>query len=313
MKTLITGATGFIGTALLRRLRHPRLLLRRPDAYRAGAEEGEAVAWDAMQDEPPPSAFAGVDTVVLLAGESLAGARWSDEHKKRMRESRIAGTRKIVAAMAKLDRAPPNLIAASAIGYYGSRGGEVLPETAAPGSGYLADLCRDWEAAAREAERCGSRVVLLRLGVVLGRGGGALARMLPVFRWGLGGPLGDGSQWFSWIHVDDLIEVILFAARDSAVRGAVNAVAPEPVTNRQFTRALARAMHRPAFFRVPRVALRAVLGEMADAALLASARVVPAVLTERGFRFQYPRIEEALAAALARGPASCGNAGPDRG
>jgi uncharacterized protein (TIGR01777 family) len=224
------------------------------------------------------------------------GQRWTVEAKQRIRESRVVGTRKLVEALATLPRRPEALICASAIGYYGSRGDEILTESSAPGSGFLPEVCVAWEREAQAAEALGIRVVRVRTGVVLAAGGGALARMLPPFRMGVGGRLGSGRQWMSWIHLEDMAALFRFAV-ESQVRGALNGVAPHAVTNSEFTRELAHALGRPAVFPVPEFALRLLFGEMAEV-LLASQRVAPGAAQAAGFRFRFPQLAPALAGLL---------------
>jgi uncharacterized protein (TIGR01777 family) len=248
--------------------------------------------WDALREEPPLAGIDGSHAVIHLAGEPVA-QRWTPRVKARIRSSRVEGTRRLVAAIAKAGRKPAVLVCASAIGYYGSRGDEILTEDSKPGAGFLPEVCVAWENAAREAEKLGLRVVNLRIGVVLGHGGGALARMLPPFRMGLGGPIGSGNQWMSWVHRDDLVALIRFAAELPALQGPVNATAPNPVTNAVFTRELAAALRRPAFLPTPPAVLRLLFGEMAEV-LLASQRVVPVAAESAGFRFRYPQVGMAL-------------------
>jgi uncharacterized protein (TIGR01777 family) len=252
--------------------------------------------WDAEKGLPPDDSLRETDAVVHLAGEPVA-QRWTEEAKQRIRESRIAGTRNLVAAMANLSKKPEVLVSSSAVGYYGSRGDEVLDENAAPARGYLADLCVDWEKEARAAEVLGVRVVCVRTGMVLDARGGALHRMLPPFRMGAGGKLGDGLHWMSWIHVEDLAAIYRFAVETPGVRGPMNGVAPNPVRNADFTKALAAAVHRPAIFPTPVAALKLLFGEMSSI-VLASQRVVPKVAEETGFRFRFPELEGALADVL---------------
>src|SRR5947209_79860 len=247
MRAVVTGATGFVGQRLLERLENPVVLSRDPDrAMQALARFRVAAArWDPMLGPPPADVFNGIDAVFHLAGEPIAGGRWTKARKQRICDSRVIGTKHLVDGLAKLDRRPPVLVSSSAVGYYGSRGDELLTESSAAGDDFLADVCVAWEKAANEAERLGMRVVLNRTGVVLGRGG-ALEKMLKPFKLGIGGRLGNGRQWMPWIHLDDLVGLLLFAAERDAIRGPMNAVAPAPVTNREFTKALARAVHRPA-------------------------------------------------------------------
>ena len=274
MNIAITGASGFIGRHLMKSL----------------AQAGHSVC--ALSRHAPPVES---DVVIHLAGEPVA-QRWTPEAKQRIRESRIAGTRDLVDALGRLPRRPEALICASAIGYYGSRGDEILTEFSAPGSGFLPEVCVAWEKEAQEAEAFGIRVVRVRTGLVLAAGGGALQRMLPPFRMGVGGRLGSGRQWMSWIHLEDLTAMFQFAV-ESQVRGPLNGVAPHPVANSEFTRELARMLRRPAVFPVPEFALRLLFGEMADV-LLASQRVVPAAAQAAGFRFRFPQLAQALAALL---------------
>jgi len=247
--------------------------------------------WDPARAEPAADNLKDADAVIHLAGEPVA-QRWTEESKQRIRESRVAGTRNLVAAIAKLDRRPAVLVCASAVGYYGSRGDEELTESSAPGSGFLADVCRDWEKEAAEAEPLGVRVAAIRTGIVLDPRGGALARILPPFRFGAGGRLGSGRQWMPWIHIDDLVDLFRFAA-EKPVHGPLNGAAPNPVVNADFTRALAQALRRPAIFPVPEFVLHAIYGEMADV-LFASQRVVPREAEAAGFRFRFPELGAAL-------------------
>jgi len=240
----------------------------------------------------------GLDAAIYLSGANVAAHRWTRAYKREIWASRVDSTRTLATALAGLRQPPRVLLGASATGVYGSRRDEILDERSGPGKGFLAELCREWEAAARPAAEAGIRVVNLRFGVVLGRGDGALGKMLPLFRLGLGGRLGSGRQWMSWVGLADAVAAVLFALDAAALEGPVNVTAPEPVTNAEFTRALGRAVHRPAILPAPAFALRLALGEMADEALLASARAVPAKLTEAGFQFAQPTIDAALAAAL---------------
>ena len=265
------------------------LARKRPADLPAGVRFFE---WSAGESEPPVESLKGADAVVHLAGEPVA-QRWTPEAKKRIRGSRVDGTRHLVNALSTESRRPQVLISSSAVGIYGSRGDEVLTERSRAGSEFLAQLALEWEQAAGLAEALGIRVVCLRIGVILADDGGALAKMLPPFRFGVGGRLGSGRQWMSWIHVDDVVRLILFALERADVSGAMNAVAPNPVTNAEFTKALAGALHRPAIFPVPKLALRMLFGEMAGM-LLGSQRVIPEAAKAAGFTFHYMQLGPAL-------------------
>jgi uncharacterized protein (TIGR01777 family) len=260
------------------------------------------IRWDpsASPAISQPEALENLGAVVHLSGANVAAHRWTAAYKREIASSRVDSTRALAAALAGLRRPPQALLVASATGIYGNRGAELLDETVSLGTGFLADLCQQWEAAAEPAVQAGIRVVHLRFGVVLGPGPGALGKMLPIFRLGLGGRLGSGRQWMSWISLDDAIAAILFLLATPSLAGPVNITAPRPVTNTEFTRVLAGAVHRPAVFPVPAFALRLALGEMADEALLSSARAYPARLHAAGFRFALPDLDNALARALQR-------------
>ena len=290
MRVLVAGGTGFIGAPLCRALRSGghavTVISRAPENV-----NGEAIGWDAMVD-----AVRDVDAIVNLAGESIAG-RWTPERKERIRTSRIDATRALVGAL-RGSRARV-LINASAVGYYGPRGDDPLDETAPTGAGFLAEVCEAWEQEARAAEPLGVRVVRLRLGVVLAADGGALARMIPPFRAFVGGPLGTGEQWMSWIHRDDVTGLVVEALEKDAYRGAVNTTAPHPVTNAEFSAALGRALARPARIRMPAFILRFALGEMAEM-LLTGQRVLPRVADGQGYRWRYADLGAALRASARR-------------
>ena len=243
--------------------------------------------------------LAGLDAAIHLGGANLAGHRWTAAWKREIRLSRVDSTRALARALVALPQPPHTLLVASAVGIYGDRGDELLDENSQVGKGFLADVCQEWEDAARPAVEAGIRVVNLRFGVVLGPGPGALAKMLPIFRLGLGGRLGSGRQWMSWISLADTVAAVLFALDTPTLAGPVNLTAPQPATNAEFTRALARAVHRPAVLPAPAFALRLALGAMADEALLSSARVVPSSLLNAGFQFAHPTLDSALAGALA--------------
>jgi hypothetical protein len=296
---LVTGASGLIGSALVPALEAAGARVLRLDR-RTGPEPGR-LAWNPDAGAIPRDALEGLDAVVHLAGESIAGGRWTAARKTRLLGSRVDGTRLLCAALAGLERPPRVIVSASASGFYGARGDEVLGEDSPPGRGFLAGLARAWEESTAAAEARGIRVVHLRIAPVLASRGGVLAPMLLPFRLGLGGPFGSGRQWMSWIALDDLLAAIRHLLGDDAARGAVNAAAPGAVTNREFARCLGRVLGRPAFLRAPAVALRVLLGEMADEALLAGARVAPRRLQERGFTFRFPELEPALRHVLGRG------------
>jgi len=295
MRALVTGATGFVGSSLLSKLDQPVVLSRDPQRAQQELElfGVTAYGWDAMHEPPPVEAFAGIDVIFHLAGESVGEGRWTSEKKKRISDSRVNATRMLVDTINVLENPPKVLVSASAIGYYGSRGDHVLDETALEGDDYLAEVCFAWEQAALGAEKAGLRVVTVRTGIVLGQGGGALKKMLTPFKFGLGGRLGSGKQWMSWIHLEDEVGLLLHAATHPEIQGAMNLVSPEPVTNREFTRTLGRVLGRPTVFPVPGFMLRLAVGEFADV-LLGSQRVVPKVAQETGYEFRYPQLDKAL-------------------
>jgi uncharacterized protein len=265
---------------------------------RGGGDGRSSILWDPSSRRFDAASADGADAVIHLAGESIAAGRWTAAKKKSIRDSRVEGTRLLAEGIASCARRPAVLIVASGVGYYGSRGDEILEESSSLGSGFLAEVCRDWEAAADPARAVGIRVVHLRFGVVLAKEGGALATMLPPFRLGLGGKLGDGRQWLSWVSLDDVVSVVRFILHGDT-SDAVNVVVPTPVRNEEFTRALGRVLSRPTFFSVPAFAAHLAFGEMADEALLASTRAVPKRLLDAGFRFEHGELEPALRALLA--------------
>jgi uncharacterized protein len=304
----IAGANGLIGTALAASCARDgiRVAALVRDVARAAERLPDATlyAWDATRGSPPEAAFAGVDVVVNLVGESISNGRWTDARKKVLRDSRVVGTRALVDALRGLKERPRLLISASGTGYYGDRGAEILTETAAAGTGFLAELARDWEAEAMKAAEIGMRVVMLRNGVVLSKSGGILRKILPPFRVGLGGKIGSGAQWMPWIHLEDEIGFIRHAMAHEAARGAFNTVAPEPATNAEFVRAVGEALGRPTVLAAPAFALRLAFGTMTDEVLLASQRAMPVRTLESGYVFRHPLLRPALVELLAkrRGP-----------
>jgi uncharacterized protein (TIGR01777 family) len=303
MRVTVTGATGLIGTTLVTRLlaegTDVTVLSRDPEQARArlGAQ---AMRWDPLSEPAPAGALEGRDAVVHLAGENVA-QRWSERAKRAIRESRTLGTRHLVDGLSACSSSgegrPKALVSSSAIGYYGPHGEEPLDEEAPAGSGFLAEVCAEWEAQARLAADFGMRSVQVRTGVVLDPSGGALAKMLPPFRLGVGGPVAGGRQYVSWIHVEDLVDILHAALADERWSGPVNGTSPEPVTNRELSHALGRALHRPALLPVPGTALRLLYGEMAQI-ITTGARVLPAKPLMLGHEFRHPHVEEALRAAL---------------
>ncbi len=300
MRLVVTGATGFIGTALCAKLLaqgHALTLFTRssPRDANTGTKRwihwtpGTLREWDAVLD--------GVDGVINLAGEPIAEKKWTHTQRRRIEKSRIDATHSLVQACAKAKQKPKFLINASAVGYYGPHGDEVLTEETPPGNDFLAQLCRDWEKRAIDAEELGMRVVRLRIGIVLGHGGGALKKMAEPFKFFVGGSLGSGMQWMSWIHLDDLVALIVRVTEDSQIQGAVNATAPNPLQNKEFSKILGRVMRRPCWARVPGFVLKMALGDMADM-LLTGQRVRPAVAEKFAYPFRYPELHGALEACL---------------
>lgn len=298
MHLILTGATGLIGSHLCRRLKEDdvklTVLVRSPSKARARLPEAEIVEWEATQGAVPTEVVAGADAVVNLAGESIAGGRWTPERKKRIRDSRVVGTRHLVEGMLEADPAPPVLISGSAIGYYGRTGEEKLVENSPPGSDFLGRVCQDWEAEALQASQAGVRVVLLRTGMVLSPQGGALSEIVRPFKFFVGGPMGSGSQYMSWIHLQDHLDMIQFALQREGIQGPLNATAPNPVRNREFVQVLGQTIGRPSIVPAPGFALKALFGEMAESLLLEGQRVLPQKALNHGFEFRYPHLREAL-------------------
>ncbi len=299
MKVLITGSSGLIGSALTSALTVQGHQVVRLVRRTVNGEEGVA-KWDPAAGKLDPAVFEGVDAVVNLAGESIAAGRWTPQRKARIRESRVPGTRLLSDTMAQLAHPPEVLVSASAVGYYGSRGEEALSEDEPPGAGFLPEVCVDWEAATEPAKQRGIRVVNLRIGMVLSGKGGALQPMAAAFKMGVGGRLGNGRQFMAWIAIDDLVSAIMYVIAKNALNGPVNAVAPSPVSNREFTKTFGKILGRPTVLAMPAFAARLVFGEMADALLLASVRVEPQRLLFGGFVFWHPQLEGALRHVLGK-------------
>ncbi len=297
MKILVSGSSGLVGTGVVAALGAQKHTVARLARAGTSPMTGDA-RWDPVSGESDLPAMEGADAVVHLAGASIAGGRWSEPRKQLLHSSRVEATRHLVAALSRLRRPPKVLVSASAVGYYGSRGDEKLVEESAPGNDFLAQLARDWEAASMEAARSGLRVLVLRFGVILAKHGGALPRMLTPFKMGIGGRLGSGRQWMSWITLEDVVTIVGSAIKNTTWHGPINAVAPNPVTNAEFTRVLARVLRRPALFPVPGFALRPLLGEMANSLLLSSQRVIPQKLSAAGYPFRHTELEPALRSVL---------------
>ena len=298
---LITGATGLVGTALQESFNEQgyEMLL----ASRGEPKDERYIQWDIENGFAEPDRLEGLDAVVHLAGESVFGLRWTDEKKKAIRDSRVLGTRSIVEAISKLKDRPKVLVAASAIGFYGERGDEEMTESAVAGDTFLADVSKQWESEARRAEDAGIRTVLLRTGIVLSKDGGALGTMLTPFKLGVGGVVGSGKQWMSWVALDDHIAAINYAIENESLRGAVNATSPQPVTNQEFTKTLGEVVYRPTLIPMPEFVVSMVLGEMGDELLLTSTKVLPKRLLDAGFEFKYPALKAAIEHAVSEPPA----------
>ncbi|HMS08429.1 MAG TPA: TIGR01777 family oxidoreductase [Pyrinomonadaceae bacterium] len=298
MKALITGASGLIGTELQKALREKgwELLL----ASRSEPKDDRHIKWtveDGFRDEDLDR-LEGLDAVIHLAGENVAGLRWTDEKKKAIRDSRVHGTRTLIDAFTKLKNRPKAFIAGSAIGFYGNRGDDEMTEASPAGEGFFPEVCRDWEAESRRAEDLGIRTVLLRTGIVLSKDGGALGTMLLPFKMGVGGVVGSGKQWMSWISLEDQIRAMLFVLENESIRGAVNLTSPNPATNEQFTKTLGEVLYRPTFLPLPEFAVGMIFGEMGDALLLDSTKVLPKRLEDAGFEFKFPELKPAIEAAV---------------
>lgn len=298
MSILVSGTGGFIGSALFDFLKSQGENVTR--LVRGATPAPRDIWWDPRVGSISPERMAGIDAVVHLAGASISSRRWTPTWKSEIRDTRIHTTRFLAEACAAMSHQPRVFVCASAVGFYGDRGDERLTEKSAAGKGFLADVCREWEQAAQPAREAGIRVVHLRLGMVLGTGGGALAKMLPAFRWGLGGRLGTGRQFMSWISIDDVVAAIHHVLYNDDIHGPVNIVSPNPVTNAEFTRALAEILRRPAVMGLPAPLLRILLGELADELLLSSTQALPAVLSDAGFTFQHADLRTALRQSIDR-------------
>jgi uncharacterized protein (TIGR01777 family) len=296
MRILITGANGLVGTALQKVFRekgHEILL-----ASRSEPRDETYLQWSVEEGFSEPAQLEGIDAVIHLAGESVNGLRWTDDKKKAIRDSRVLGTRNVVDAISKLKQKPKVFVSSSAIGFYGERGDEEVTESSAAGDTFLADVSKQWEGESRRAEDAGIRTVLLRTGIVLSKEGGALGTMLLPFKMGVGGVIGSGKQWMSWISMDDHVNAINFVIENDNIRGAVNSVSPQPVTNEEFTKTMGDVLYRPTFLPLPEFAVSMLMGEMGDELLLTSTKVLPKRLLDAGFQFEYPDLKVALEHAL---------------
>jgi len=289
----VSGSTGMVGSRLCRDLEAEGLATRRLVRHQPEHPQQE-ILWNPAEQEVDSQGLGEVDAVVHLAGENISSGRWTEAKKRRIRASRVEGTRLLCEGLAKGERRPETLVCASAIGYYGDRGDELMTEDAPPGEGLLAEVCRDWEAATAPASDAGIRVVNVRIGVILCGQGGALAKMVTPFKLGAGGVIGSGQQYMSWIAIDDVIGGIRHALSTPSLAGPVNLVSPSPVTNREFTRTLGKVLHRPTVMPLPTFAAKLVFGEMGEELLLSSTRVEPEKLKQSGYQFAYPKLEEAL-------------------
>lgn len=296
MRIIVSGSHGLVGTVLIKALEADGHEIYRLVRYAPNSEK--EIEWSPDRYSIAISRIEGFDAVFHLAGESIASGRWNVEKKRKIRESRTSGTKLLADALANLSAPPKTLLSASAIGYYGDRGEELLTETSPPGKDFLADVCVEWEQATEHAREKGVRVVNTRFGIILDKEGGALAKMLTPFRMGIGGRIGDGKQWMSWIALDDVIGALRFALSNESMNSPVNFVAPNPVRNAEFTKALGKALSRPTLFPIPEFGVRLAFGEMADALLLSSQRVEPAILKQSGYNFRYPDLNSALQAVL---------------
>lgn len=292
MTIAISGASGLIGSVIANRLTSDgRGIIR---LVRHPTDEPDAAHWDPTGGLVDLAKLDGIDALIHLAGENIASGRWTDERKRAIRDSRVNGTRTLFESLSRMDRPPMTILCASAVGFYGDRGDERLTEESESGKGFLAEVCRDWESAARDAAPTGSRLVHLRFGVVLSADDGMLPRLLPVFRAGMGGPVGGGDQYMSWVAIDDVVRIVERVLSDEQIVGAINVVAPQPVTNREFGKTLGHVIGRPAVVPTPAFAVRLAMGKMADELVLASTRAIPARLDRAGHEFAFPTLETAL-------------------
>lgn len=293
---LITGATGLVGRQILPRFERAVITTRNATSARNKFPHDNVsiIQWNYDNEDLNLTNVAAPNAIINLMGESVAEGRWTTAKKKRMYDSRVIATEKLVQSIGNMETKPEVMVSTSAVGYYGDHGDNPITEHVSNGSGFLAELCVDWEAAAREVEKFGVRLVVIRIGIVLSTEGGALAALLPIFKLGGGGQLGSGQQFFPWIHIDDLVNLICWAVRSPDASGVYNATAPHPVTNKEFTKSLAAAIHRPAFLPVPKFALRLLKGEFAES-LFESQNVVPSRALEQGFDFKFPRLDAAFA------------------
>ena len=298
MKILITGASGLIGTALQKSFEEKGYEMLHVSRSEPKAEN--EIRWNAdtgFEDEDLPR-LEGLDAAIHLAGENISALRWTDEKKKAIRDSRVHGTRTMIETFAKIDKKPAVFISASAIGFYGDRGEDEVTETSAAGDTFLSEVSKQWESESRRAEDMGIRTVLLRNGIVLSKDGGALATMMTPFKFGVGGVVGSGKQWMSWVSLDDVVGIVNYALENENLRGAVNVASPNPVTNEEFTKTLGEVLYRPTFLPLPEFAVNLVFGEMGDALLIDSTKVIPKRLLDAGYKFKYPELKSALEHAV---------------